>query len=79
MAAWEATGSAGTTGASPKSTTRSSAIASMPVSSWGPGGPPAARIARGPKRVPGDSETSSSMGAPMMATSKPASSAASSV
>ena len=58
---------------------RSSAIASTPVSRWGPGSPPAARIARGPWRVPGDSETSSSIGAPMMATSTPESSAASSV
>ena len=71
IAACDATGSAGTTGASPKSTTRSSAIASTPVSSCGPGEPPAARIARGPNRVPGRSETSSSIGAPTMATSTP--------
>ncbi len=79
IAACDPAGSAGITGASPKSTTRSSAIASTPVSRWGPGSPPAARIARGPWRVPGDSETSSSIGAPMMATSTPDSSAASSV
>ena len=39
--------------ASPKSTTRSSANASIPASRCGPGGQLAARIARGPKRVPG--------------------------
>ena len=38
-----------------------------------------ARIARGPKRVPGASEVSSSIGAPTIATSAPASSAGSSV
>ena len=71
IAAWERTGSAGRTGASPKSTTRSSAIASTPVSSCGPGGQLAARMARGAKRVPGRSETRSSVGAPTMATSTP--------
>ena len=68
---------AGTTGASPKSTTRSSAIASSRASRCGPGGQPAARIARGPKRVPGRSEVRSSIGAPTIATSTPASSAGS--
>ena len=74
-----APGSAGTTGASPKSTTRSSAFASTLASRCGPGGQPAARIARGPKRVPGRSEARSSIGAPTIATSKPASSAGSCV
>src|SRR5215210_2580363 len=46
MAAWERAGSAGTTGASPKSRTRSSANASTPVSRFRPGGQLAARIAR---------------------------------
>ena len=45
----------------------------------GPGGQLAARIARGPKRAPGRSETRSSVGAPTIATSKPASSAGSCV
>ena len=40
-----------------------------------PAGSSAARIARGPKRAPGRSETRSSVGAPTIATSKPASSA----
>ena len=40
-----------------------------------PGGQLAARIARGPKRVPGRSETRSSVGAPTIATSTPSSSA----
>jgi hypothetical protein len=79
MAACDAAGSAGMIGASPKSTTRSSAIASTPVSSSGPGWPPAMRIARGPWRAPGRSEASSSIGAPITAMSTPASSAASSV
>ena len=39
----------------------------------------APRIARGASRVPGRSDTRSSIGAPTIATSKPASSAASSV
>ena len=75
IASWVRTGSAGSTGASPKSTTRSSAKASTPASRCGPGGQEAARIARGPKRVPGRSETRSSVGAPTIATSTPASSA----
>ncbi len=79
IAAWVAAGSAGRTGASPKSTTRSSAKPSMPASRCGPGGQLAARIARGPKRAPGRSETRSSVGAPTIATSTPASSAGSSV
>ena len=41
-----------------------------------PGGQLAARIALGPKRAPGRSETRSSIGAPITATSTPASSAA---
>ena len=45
----------------------------------GPGGHDAARIARGPKRAPGRSETRSSVGAPTIATSNPASSAGSCV
>ena len=44
-----------------------------------PGGQLAARIARGPKRVPGRSETRSSVGAPTTATSAPASAAGSCV
>ena len=79
IAACVRTGSAGITGASPKSTTRSSAKASTFASRCGPGGQLAARIARGPKRVPGRSETRSSVGAPTIATSTPASSAGSSV
>ena len=71
MAAWERTGSAGRMGASPKSTTRSSASASTLDSSCGPGGQLAALMARGAKRVPGRSETSSSVGAPTIATSAP--------
>jgi hypothetical protein len=71
--------SVGTTAASPKSTTFSSAKASTPTSRCGPGGQLAARIARGAKQVPGRSETRSSIGAPTMATSASASSAASSV
>ena len=71
--------SAGTTAASPKSTTRSSASASIFASRCGPGGQLAARIARGPKRVPGRSETRSSVGAPITAMSTPASSAGSCV
>ena len=50
-----------------------------PASRCGPGGQLAARIARGPKRAPGRSETRSSVGAPTIATSAPASSAGSSV
>ena len=68
-------GSAGTTGASPKSTTRSTSAQSTRASRCGPGGQLAARIARGPNRVPGRSETRSSVGAPTTATSTPASSA----
>ncbi len=49
------------------------------LSRCGPGGQLAARIARGPKRVPGRSETRSSVGAPTMATSTPESSAGSCV
>ena len=49
------------------------------ASRCGPGGQLAARIARGPKRVPGRSETRSSVGAPTIATSTPASSAGSCV
>ena len=78
MAACERTGSAGATGASPKSTTRSSAKASTLASRCGPGGQLAARIARGAKRVPARSDTSSSIGAPITATSAPSSSAGSS-
>ena len=72
IAPWERMGSAGRTGASPKSTTRNSAIASTAVASSGPEGLLAARIARGPKRVPGRSDTRSSVGAPTIATSTPA-------
>ena len=79
IAACEVTGSAGITGASPKSTTRSSANASSLTSRCGPGGELAPRIARGARRAPGRSETRSSIGAPTTATSKPASSAGSSV
>ena len=77
IAACERSGSAGTTPASPKSSTRSSAKASTLTSRCGPGGQPAARIARGASRAPGRSETRSSIGAPTMATSKPSSSAGS--
>ena len=74
------TGSAGRIGASPKSTTlRTSRSASTPASRCGPGAQLAARIARGPKRVPGESEVSSSIGAPTIATSTPSSSFGSSV
>ena len=79
IAACERSGAAGMTGASPKSTTRSSASASTLTSRCGPGGELAARIARGASRAPGRSETSSSIGAPTIATSKPSSSAGSSV
>ena len=79
IAACVRTGSAGSTGASPKSTTFRTSIASMPASRCGPCGQLAARIARGPKRVPGRSETRSSVGAPTIATSTPPSSAASCV
>ena len=79
MASWVRRGSVGITAASPKSITRSSAKASTPTSRCGPGGQLAARIARGAKQVPGRSETRSSIGAPTIATSAPASSAASSV
>ena len=79
IAACERRGSPGSTAASPKSTTRSSAKASTPASRCGPGGLLAARIARGAKLVPGRSETRSSIGAPTIATSTPSSSAASSV
>ena len=79
IAACERSGSAGSTGASPKSTTRSAAKASIPASRCGPGGQLAARIARGAKRVPGRSETRSSVGAPTIAMSNPASSAGSCV
>ena len=79
IAACEVAGSAGTIGASPKSTTRSSANASTLTSRCGPGGELAARIARGASRAPGRSETSSSIGAPTIATSKPSSSAGSCV
>ncbi len=72
-------GSAGITGASPKSTTFSSRAASTFASRCGPGGQLAARIARGPKRAPGRSETRSSVGAPTIATSTPRSSAGSCV
>jgi hypothetical protein len=58
---------------------RSAANASIPASRFGPGGQLAARIARGPNRAPGRSETSSSTGAPTIATSTPASSAGSCV
>ena len=51
----------------------------MRASRWPPAAQLAARIARGPKRVPGASEVSSSIGAPTIATSAPASSAGSSV
>ena len=44
-----------------------------------PGRAAAARIARGPKRVPGASDVSSSIGAPTIAASAPSSSAGSSV
>src|SRR5215213_8921979 len=76
IAACERTGSAGMTGASPKSTTRSSAKASTLTSRCGPGGELAPRIARGARRAPGRSETRSSIGAPTTATSKPSSPAA---
>ncbi len=79
MAACVRTGSAEITGASPKSTTDSSAKASIFASRCGPGAQLAARIARGPKRVPGRSEVRSSVGAPTTATSTPWSSAGSSV
>src|SRR3954454_5783740 len=49
------------TGASPKSTTRSSAKASILTSRCGPGGELAPRIARGANRAPGRSETRSSI------------------
>jgi hypothetical protein len=75
-----ADGSAGRTGASPKSTTRSSSrSASTPASRCGRGQQLALRMARGPNLVPGLSEVSSSIGAPTMAASAPASSAGSSV
>ena len=80
IARCERTGSAGRIGASPKSTTRSAVRrASIPASSWRPAAQLALRIARGPKRVPGASDVSSSIGAPTIATSTPSSSAASSV
>lgn len=80
IASCDRTGSACRTGASPKSTTRSSANASTPVSRCGPGGQRAARIiARGPKRAPGRSGTRSSVGAPTIAASAPSRSAGSSV
>ena len=79
IAACERRASAGTTGASPKSTTRSSASGSAFASRCAPVPKLAARMARGPKRAPGRSETRSSEGAPTMATSTPASSAGSSV
>ena len=79
IAACVASGSAGITGASPKSTARSARRASTPASRCVPGGQLAARIARGPYRVPGRSETRSSVGAPTIATSTPSSSAGSSV
>ena len=53
IAACVASGSAGITGASPKSTARSARRASTPASRCVPGGQLAARIARGPYRVPG--------------------------
>ena len=79
--AWcERTGSAGRIGASPKSTTRSAPRrASTPASRCAPVAQLAARIARGPKRVPGASQVSSSIGAPTIAASAPVSSAGSSV
>jgi hypothetical protein len=61
----------GITGASPKSTIERSAKASTFVSRCGPAGKLAARIARGPNRAPGRSETRSSVGAPTTATSTP--------
>ena len=79
IAAWDVAGSAGITGASPKSSTRSSAKASTLTSRCGPGGQLAARIARGAMRAPDRSETRSSIGAPTTATSNPASSAGSCV
>jgi hypothetical protein len=56
---------------------RSAANASIFASRCMPAGQLADRIARGPKRVPGRSETRSSVGAPTIAMSKPASSAGS--
>ena len=79
IAACEVPGSAGITGASPKSTTFSSANASTLTSRCGPGGELAPRIARGASRAPGRSDTRSSIGAPTIATSNPSSSAGSSV
>ncbi len=79
IASCERTGSAGSTGASPKSTTFNAVEKSTPVSMCGPGGQLAARIARGPKRAPGASETRSSIGAPTIAASTPRSSSGSSV
>jgi hypothetical protein len=70
----DASGAAGTTGASPKSTMRSSAKASSFASRCGPGGQLAARMARGANRAPGRSDTRSSNGAPTIATSTPRSS-----
>jgi len=52
---------------------------SILASRCGPGGQLAARIARGPNRVPGRSDTRSSTGAPTIATSMPPSSAGSCV
>ena len=79
IAACETSTSAGMTGASPKSTTRRAENASTLASRCAPGGELAPRIARGASRAPGRSDTRSSIGAPTTATSKPASSARSSV
>ena len=79
IAACVRSGSAGITGASPKSTMRRTFVASTPASRCGPGGQLAARMARGANRAPGRSETRSSVGAPTIATSTPASSAGSCV
>jgi hypothetical protein len=71
IAACELPGSAGTTAASPKSTTLRSANASTFASRCGPGGQLAPRMARGVRRATGRSDTRSSIGAPTTTTSQP--------
>jgi hypothetical protein len=80
IARCDRTGSAGRIGASPKSITRRSPRRpSTPASRWRPAAQLAPRIARGPKRVPGASDVSSSIGAPTITASAPMSSPGSSV